>query len=730
MTEPVARPLARLRDVELTRLRRVGAKRGEELASLGLHSVLDLLAYYPRTYLDTTRRADLDELAVGDQVAVMGEVRRVSARRTRQGRALVQMVIDDGSGSLEVVYFNQPWRERQLSVGSQVLLFGTVGDYRGTRQMTNPVTDVLVGADPAESKRRVGRLVPVYPTSERLSLSSWEIGELVEESLRRAGPMEDPWPAWVRQDHGLLGRTEAMWAIHAPRDRQERQAARERLAFDELLRLQLALALRRRHVEQAGHGVAHRADPRVADGGPRSRDGASLVAQLLERQPFTPTSAQRRVLAEILADLAAPVPMHRLLQGDVGSGKTLVATAALAAAVDGGYQAALMVPTEILAEQHLASLRRDLGDLVRPDTSTLEGRRTIDVRLLSGRLGAAARRATLADLAAGRVDVVVGTHALLGEHVEFSHLGVVVIDEQHRFGVDQRAVLRDKAWGSRAGVVDPDLLVMTATPIPRTAALALFGDLDRSIIDEMPAGRVPITTEWATTTEGADEAWRRVRNEVAAGRRAYVVCPLVEQTGHVEAAGAVAEFERLSAGELAGLTLGLAHGQMPAAQRDEVMADFRSGRVQVLVATVVVEVGVDVPDATVIVIEDAWRFGLAQLHQLRGRVGRSSQPSWCYLLGEAPSSDAQRRLEALVASTDGFALAEVDLDLRGEGAVLGSRQRGRSDLRLASLVDDGDLVQRANEVARALVATGEADGDSVREELALLGEDVDYLFKS
>ena len=728
MSDLPARPLGRLGDVELTRLRRVGERRGAELAELGLRTVLDLVQYYPRTYVDRSRRAALDEVAVGDQVTVTGEVQRVSARRTRQGRSLVQVVIGDGSASLTISYFNQPWRERQLTAGAQVLVFGTVDDYRGARQMTNPVTDVLVDSRDAEAgtPSRVGRLVPVYPTSEKLSLSSWEIGALVEEALRRAGPVLDPWPAEVVSSLGLVDRSTALWAIHVPRDQADQQAARERLAFDELLRLQLALALRRRQVELFGHGVAHRVTPRA----PGSEGDGDLVSRLLARQAFVLTQAQQRVLREILDDLAAPVPMHRLLQGDVGSGKTLVATAALAAVVDDGFQGALMVPTEILAEQHLASLQRDLGDLTRHDAGALGGHRSVEVRLLAGRLGAAARRATLAGLATGQVDIVVGTHALLSESVQFHRLGMVVIDEQHRFGVDQRAVLRDKAWGSQEGTVDPDLLVLTATPIPRTAALALFGDLDRSVIDELPAGRVAIATTWAPTPQAAAAAWRRVRSEVAAGRRAYVVCPLVEEGGKVEATGAVAEFARLAESELAGLDIGLVHGQMPAAQRDAVMEDFRAGRLGVLVATVVVEVGVDVPDATVIVIEDAWRFGLAQLHQLRGRVGRSTWPSWCYLLGEAPAGDSQRRLEALVATTDGFALAEVDLELRGEGAVLGSRQRGRSDLRLASLVRDAALVERAHHAARDLVATGGADAPAVREELELLGEDVAYLFKS
>jgi ATP-dependent DNA helicase RecG len=406
--------------------------------------------------------------------------------------------------------------------------------------------------------------------------------------------------------------------------------------------------------------------------------------------------------------------MHRLLQGDVGSGKTVVALTTLLAAIDGGRQGALMAPTEVLAEQHLASLRADLAGLTKSDPSVLGGERGLSIQLLTGRVKAKDRQSVL-------------------DGVRFKALGAIVIDEQHRFGVEQRAALRDKGRNHSDEQADPDLLVMTATPIPRTAAMVVFGDLDRSVLDEMPRGRIPIRTEWAKDAGDVERCWQRVREEVSAGRRAFVICPLVEGSERIEATSAVEERTRLALEELRGLSVGLLHGQMKGPEKEAVMAQFRAGELNVLVATVVIEVGVDVPEASVIVIEDAWRFGLAQLHQLRGRVGRASVQSYCYLLGTPPNDEGAVRLQALVDSTDGFALAEIDLDLRGEGTLLGARQRGRSDLRLASLRDDEDLLLAAQRVADSMVRrdglTGEPD---MVDELRLFvdDEEADYLFKS
>jgi ATP-dependent DNA helicase RecG len=424
--------------------------------------------------------------------------------------------------------------------------------------------------------------------------------------------------------------------------------------------------------------------------------------------------------------------MHRLLQGDVGSGKTLVAVTAMLGALDGKRQSVLMAPTEVLAEQHLVSLRRDLAGLVVADDAVLAGERGVSVQLLTGRVRAKERQAVLNGLASGSVDIVVGTHALLSDDLRFRSLGLIVIDEQHRFGVEQRSHLRDQGRERSDEGADPDLLVMTATPIPRTAAMVLFGDLDVSVLDELPAGRRPIDTTWAREDNEINACWQRVRDEVAAGRRAYVICPLVEGSDRVEATSAVEERTRLALHELRGLAVGLLHGQMKSGEKEDVMNQFRAGEIDVLVATVVIEVGVDVPEASVIVIEDAWRFGLAQLHQLRGRVGRSEFQSYCYLLGTPPNEDGEARLNALVASNDGFELADVDLAMRGEGTLLGARQQGRSDLRLAKLKEDEDLLVGAQQLAASMVEENDDSLAAMEDELRLFVDDDDatYLFKS
>ncbi len=717
------RSLVSLDEISVERLRGVGPKRLAALGEVGIRSVFDLLSTYPRRYLDRTRRVDVADMAVGDEAAVFAQVVRVRARRTRQGRSLVEISVADEGGSLSVVFFNQPWRERQLREGTWALFYGRVNDYRGGRQMSNPVVDVAVGVDESRDVARVGRVVALYPASARAGVTSWEIGGLIEESLRRAGSLVDPLPGPERERLGLGDRSTSLRAIHLPERLEDVEPARRRLAFDEFLRVQLLLALGRRHARAAARAVIH---PFVPDD--LAGRTSSALSRFLGEHPFTLTAAQRRVLEEIGRDMSASEPMHRLLQGDVGAGKTLVATAALVICLDGEHQGAVMAPTEVLAEQHLASLRRDLGGLLVRDERVLGAQRGVVVELLSGRTRAAERRRILAGLAEGSVDVVIGTHALLSEDVSFSALGLIVIDEQHRFGVEQRAVLREKGRAHSREGRDPDVLVMTATPIPRTAAMVVFGDLERSVLDELPGGRQPVSTTWR---EDEADVWHTVRAHVAAGHQAYVVCPLVEGSDVIEATGAVAEHARLGAGALAGLRVGLLHGQMPATERDEVMGLFRSGSLDVLVATVVIEVGVDVPNATIIVIEDAWRFGLAQLHQLRGRVGRGEAAGECILLGPAPSLEARERLAAVVGTTDGFALAEIDLDLRGQGTLYGSRQQGRSDLRLARLREDEDLLVAAREVAQRLSERVEAVPELLEElRFFVPAEDADYLFKS
>jgi ATP-dependent DNA helicase RecG len=720
------RSLRSLQSLPASILKTVSERQAAQLAELDIETVFDLITTFPRRHIDRTSRADVSDLQVGEAAAVLAEVERVNTRRARNGRALVELLVRDDTGRLSVVFFNQPWRAKQLRVGTEAIFWSKVGEYRGTRQMVNPVVDVVAAdADDVETgvrqPLRTLRVLPVYPASAKAGLNSWDIGRFVAEALERAGELVDPLPDEWRASLSFLDRTSAFRTMHAPEALEEIEPARRRLVFDELLRLQLAVLLRRRAFEDNARVLRHDVSPREVTGGVEG----TLVARFLAGLPFDLTAAQRKALAVIVADLAGPFPMHRLLQGDVGSGKTVVALATLLAAVQGGYQGALMVPTEVLAEQHATAVHALLGDL---DL-------TVRVELLTSRVKGKARTALLAGLADGSIPLVVGTHALLGEGVEFAALGAAVIDEQHRFGVEQRAALRDKG---KTG--DPDLLVMTATPIPRTAAMLMFGDLDPTVLDELPPGRTPITTQWLADPADEHVAWDRVRHEAAAGRRAFVVCPLVSDSPRVEARSSAEEFERLSAGELQGLPVGLLHGQMPPGEREEVMRRFRAGQLQVLVATTVIEVGVDVPEATVMVIESADRFGIAQLHQLRGRVGRGAHASWCYLLGPAAvngdDGPAGARLAAIARTTDGFALAEEDLRIRGAGTILGVRQKGQSDLRLAVLGDRRDqaLLLEARRVAEAIT---EADpqladhpmlADDVR--LFLPDEEAAFLFKS
>ena len=701
--------LSDLAGVEVDTLPGVGERHAEALGQVGIRSVLDLLTHYPRRYIDRTHQASMSELSEGSEAMVLGVVRRVTARPTRSRRSMVEADLSDGRGYLHLTFFNQPWRAKQLEEGKEVVVWGKVERYRGRTQMTNPVVD-LVGD-------RTGRVVAVYPQSEKAGLASWKIGQHVEAALERYGDLLDPLPPDVLEEVGVPGRAWAMWATHLPESPEDKDRGRRRLGFDELLRLQLVLVLRKRKLEEEAVGIRH------------STDGG-LVGRFLGGLPFPLTGAQSRAIDEVRADLAGPHPMHRLLQGDVGSGKTIVAVATLLTAVEGGHQGALMAPTEVLAEQHHAGIRRLLDGLSVPaPAASLLPERPLEVALLTNRTSGAARSRLLRGLADGSVDLVVGTHALLSENVEFADLGAVVIDEQHRFGVEQRAALRERG----AGGAVPDVLVMTATPIPRTAAMTVFGDLDTTVVDELPPGRRPVETVRADGALAEAGAWDRVRAEVQAGRQAYVVCPLVEGSDKVEARSATEERDRLAAAELAGMSVGLLHGQLPAAEKEAVMEEYRLGRLQVLVATTVIEVGVDVPNATVMVIEDADRFGLAQLHQLRGRVGRGGERSWCYLLGQPATEDGNARLEALVAHSDGFALAEIDLDLRGEGTILGARQKGVSDLKLASLRRHRSWVERARRVAVELVAAHPGlDGlpELAAELRAMVNEEeADYLFK-
>jgi len=676
---------------------------------LGLHTVGDLLRHFPRRYAERGELTDLSQVEIGEHVTVLAEVAEVSKRRMRQRKgSLLEVVVTDGRGRLKLTFFHQVWRaERELVVGRRGLFAGKVTAFKGARQLAHPdyelLEDHLVGAD--ELVRWAGALIPVYPATEKFA--SWQVANSVRQVLDTLGQVDDPLPADLRRRQGLLGLREALIAVHQPESRDDVRLAHKRLKWDEAYVLQVALAQRR---------AAARAQPAT----PRTPKPDGLLAAFDARLPFVLTQGQHEVGETIAADLAGTHPMHRLLQGEVGSGKTVCALRAMLAVVDSGGQAALLAPTEVLAQQHHRSITALLGPLA--EAGRLGGAdQATRVALLTGSQGAAARREALLDATSGDAGVVIGTHALLQDPVRFFDLGLVVIDEQHRFGVEQRDALRGK--GDRP----PHLLVMTATPIPRTVAMTVFGDLEISTLTELPVGRSAIATHVVPAVEKPaylDRAWQRLREEVAAGHQAYVVCPRIgDAEGAEEDAGTEgepadesAESRRpplavrdvapmLAEGPLHGLRVETLHGRLPADAKDDVMRRFAAGEVDVLVATTVVEVGVDVANATVMVVMDADRFGVSQLHQLRGRVGRGQAPGLCLLVTEAPpDGPARARLDAVAATTDGFELSRIDLEQRREGDVLGASQSGRrSSLRLLAVLRDEELIRSARDEATRLV---------------------------
>ena len=693
-------------------------KLADRLELMGVETTLDVLQHYPRRYVDRTAQADIAELRIGEEATVFAEVRRISSRRSRQRRAIVEANVFDGTSELTIVFFNQPWRQRQLPEGTEAAFFGKLEEYRGMPRLINPVVDVL-----GKLGENTGTVVAVYPQSGKANVFTAQLRTVVEAALAEVesrGGLADSLAESVRAELKLVDRDFAIRQVHRPDDLESARRAQRRLRFDEFLRMQVGLVARKRAIEASRLGIRHDVD-------------GALVAAFHDALAFTLTGDQQRVIDEITTDLGRAAPMHRLLQGDVGSGKTVVALSALLTAVAGGYQGAFMAPTEVLAEQHYLTTQAMLDGLTVSTDGTLTGDRPVTVRLLTNRTPAAKRQSLAAELEAGECDIVIGTHALIYGDAPIPKLGVIVIDEQHRFGVEQRAVLRDRAAEDAAV---PDVLVMTATPIPRTAAFLIYGDLDKSELREMPPGRTPVTTEWVGPDSLAREAaYATLRTEVADGRQAFVVCPLVEGSPRVEAKAATEELERLAVEDLAGLRLGLLHGQMRSADKEAAMAAFRAGEIDVLVATTVIEVGVDVPNATVMIVDGADRFGLSQLHQLRGRIGRGGGRSYCFLFGDPATPDGTARLQAMVDSTDGFLLAERDLEIRGAGEVFGGKQSGYGDLKLGRLPRDTAYVEWARTIAEAIL---DEDPDlelgrhvPLREEVHdLLGTDVDFLFKS
>ena len=701
--------LRELKERPVTDLHGVNSRKAEMLQKIEVRSVLDLITVYPRRYIDRSKQTTIADLTVGEEGMVLVTVAKVATRRMRNRRSLVEVTVEDETGRMRLVFFNQPWRSKQLTEDKEAIIFGRLDLYQGNKQMTNPIVD-LVGD-------RTGRIVAVYPQSEVAGVQSWDLDALVAEALRRVMKVrgfEDPVPKEIRENYRLVDRSTAFLQIHRPGSMQEVVEARRRLVFDELLRIQLELVQRKVQLERSTKGISHNAS-------------GFLTTAFHEQLPYTLTDAQKRVIDEILTDLKKGLPMHRLLQGDVGSGKTVVAVTALLSAVQGGHQGAFMAPTEVLAEQHYLGISDLLQNMNVEDDSTLLGQRPLRVELLTSSASSSQRKLIVEKLANGGVDIVVGTHALIQDEISFSSLGVVVIDEQHRFGVDQRAALREKQSDGMA----PDVLVMTATPIPRTAAMTVYGDLDVSILDEMPLGRTPIETLWIKEEQAA---WESIREEVKEGKQAYVVCPLIDESDSLNVRSAEETFTRLSEEVFSDLRVELLHGRIKSDEKNQVMEKFRQGETDILVATTVIEVGVDVPNATVMVVLDAYRFGIAQLHQLRGRVGRGSSSSACFLVGDAGTAIGEERLKALVQTTDGFELAEVDLELRGEGTIMADRQKGRNDLRLASLRRDREWVEIAREVAIGIVS-GDPDLNShvgLRNEISAVLEESDgeYLLKS
>ena len=668
-------------DTPVRYLKGVGPKTAERFEKLGILTLSDLLCHYPRRYLDFSKPYSIAEAPADTECVVKAEVfAKPGGRILPGGRRMERITAGDDVSSLEITWFNNPYAAQKLELGQEYYFQGIVTGGMLRRQMVNPQvrTDAQVKSSPFEA---------VYPQTEGLTSSA--IAKCVRQLLPHAELLPDPLPSEMLKKYRLLSKADAVRAIHCPATEEEAFAARRRLIYEELLVLQLGIG------RMKNHGAA-------STGAPMKKADASPFWESL---PFSPTGAQRRAVEEILTDMSGETSMNRLLQGDVGSGKTLVAAAAIWASIRAGYQAALLAPTEILASQHAENLNRLLSPF---------GMR---VALLTGGMKAAARRTTLAAIRDDEADLIVGTHAILSEGVEFARLGLAVVDEQHRFGVRQRGLLAEKA-------ANPHLLVMSATPIPRTLGLLMYGDLDISILDELPPGRKPVKTRCITGKKRAD-LYGFLDREIDSGRQVYIVCPAIEDAGGSGLNAVKSYYEDIAKAYLPDRRVGLMHGKLKPKEKAEVMDDFKSGRLDALVSTTVIEVGVDVPNATVMVIENAERYGLSALHQLRGRVGRGTAESWCFLVSDNASESVQKRLKFLCSTSDGFAVAQYDLETRGPGDFFGSRQHGLPTLQIADLMNDTRTLHAAQSEAVALLAE---DPLLERPEHALLARQVEQMF--
>jgi len=676
----------------------IGPRLAEALANKGIHTVDDLLHYLPFRYEDRINPRGIAELRAGEMATIIAEVRNSGLFRTRR-MPIFQMTAGQGRTRLKCVWFNAAYLRDRFQPGQMVALYGKVEEdlYEGGLQLVQPQFEILgsgddgAAGDKAASSLEIGRIVPIYESAGQGRLTSRWFRRVINTALHDLPPeLPDPIPAVVRRHLNLISPRKALLQVHWPdagESLQDLQSARSpahiRLIFEELFFVELALELKRRQ-QKAQTGIAFRLDEQVR----------AAIKKIL---PFHPTGAQKRALKEIAADMSLPFPMRRLLQGDVGSGKTLVAFEAAIIAIENGYQVALMAPTEILAQQHYFSARRILEDA---------GYRVV---LLTGSLEDARKREIRRHITQGDAQLVIGTHALIEQKVEFAKLGLVIVDEQHRFGVLQRFKLMKKTGESSAASPEPDVLVMTATPIPRTLALTLYGDLDSTVLDEMPPGRVPIVTRRISGGRSG-EVWDFLRKQIAAGHQAYVVYPVIEENEDTELKAAIKMFKELSKKIFPDLRVGLLHGRLESDLKEQVMRLFQKGELDILVSTTVIEVGVDVANATVMVIEHAERFGLSQLHQLRGRIGRGAAKSYCVLMtGGRVSEDGERRLDAMVRTTDGFQIAELDLELRGPGEFFGTRQAGMPNFQVANLIRDRQLLEAAKLEAATVLAGPNAE---------------------
>ena len=667
-------------DAPVTIVKGISSSWAARFHRLGVNTVRDLLYFFPRRHLDYSRKRSISELTPDEEQTIIASVWQAQEVMLG-GRRSTEAIVGDETGNVRVVWFNQPYLAKKLNTNAQVVLSGRVSLFRGRYVFESPEWELVEGGELIHT----GRLVPLYPLTQ--GLRPRQVRKLMKQVIDQwAWQVEDFLPPQVRERCRLPELPRAIAQAHYPEDEQAKDSARRRLAFDELFLLQLGVLDKKRdwQEKQAGNPV----DIKV-----------TVLDAFIGSLPFELTGAQRRVTEELLADLERPRPMSRLLQGEVGSGKTVVATAALLAAAASGYQAAFMVPTEILAEQHFNTIsallspgedEREEGAYMRSYPGILS--RPLTVALLIGDIKQARKQKLQQHILEGDIDIVIGTHALIQKGVDFHRLGLVVVDEQHRFGVTQRSALRQKG-------ISPHVLVMTATPIPRTLALTLYGDLDLSVIDQLPPGRQVIKTKWLKPPQ-RESTYSFLRRQVAQGHQAFIICPFVEESEVIEAKAAVAEYQRLSEEVFPDLKLGLLHGRMPAVEKDRVMRRFRSGELDILVSTPVVEVGIDVPNATVMLVESADRFGLSQLHQFRGRVGRGGEQSYCLLLAQDPSEIGRARLDLIERIQDGFQLAEEDLNLRGPGEFFGTRQSGLPDLRMARLSDVALLELARDEAIR------------------------------